>query len=300
MRSLRVLMAAMQLRGAPGDDVFRSASARAATCAADTPSSARFKQGDDFWVVKREPGSERADLPIFAARAGAVDLAIAPPRVAPTREDVAGAEGVFLVSDVLSGAECDAIVGLSEAMGYTEDAPVSLGRDVRRNENCVWIADERTLNGVVYARAAPLLPPFVELTSRGGDALRVGPLAGLNARWRLYKYAEADVFRAHTDGGWPGSGLRADGRLARDLHDGDRFSWLTFLLYLNDDFDGGDTVFYAPGGAPAARVRPKKGAALCFFHGHHPLSPLHEGALVTRGVKYVARTDVLYMNGDLS
>ena len=177
-------MAAMQLRGAPGDDVFRSASSRAATCAADTPSSARFKQGDDFWVVKREPGSERADLPIFAARAGAVDLAASPPGVAPTREDVAGAEGVFLVSNVLSGAECDAIVALSEAMGYTEDAPVSLGRDVRRNENCVWIADEPTLNGVVYARAAPLLPPFVELTSRRGDALRVGPLAGLNARWR--------------------------------------------------------------------------------------------------------------------
>ena len=47
------------------------------------------------------------------------------------------------------------------------------------------------------------------------------------------------------------------------------------------------------------RVQPKKGAVLCFPHGHHPASPLHEGELVTRGVKYVARTDVLYMNGDL-
>jgi hypothetical protein len=28
--------------------------------------------------------------------------------------------------------------------------------------------------------------------------------------------------------------------------------------------------------------------------GEHALSPLHEGALVTRGVKHVIRTDVLY------
>ena len=33
---------------------------------------------------------------------------------------------------------------------------------------------------------------------------------------------------------------------------------------------------------------------LAFFHGHHPLSPLHDGAPVPRGVKYVVRTDVMY------
>lgn len=31
-----------------------------------------------------------------------------------------------------------------------------------------------------------------------------------------------------------------------------------------------------------------------FYHGNHPLSPLHEGAVVTQGIKYVVRTDVLY------
>ena len=34
---------------------------------------------------------------------------------------------------------------------------------------------------------------------------------------------------------------------------------------------------------------------LCFYHGEHELSPLHEGSLVTRGVKHIVRSDVLYM-----
>ena len=67
--------------------------------------------------------------------------------------------------------------------------------------------------------------------------------------------------------------------------------------------EGGDTTFYErlpgrgggdDGATAAARVRPARGAVLCFFHGHHPRSPLHEGAPVARGAKYVARTDVLY------
>ena len=32
---------------------------------------------------------------------------------------------------------------------------------------------------------------------------------------------------------------------------------------------------------------------LCFPHGAHPLSPLHEGSCVSRGLKHVVRTDVL-------
>jgi len=43
---------------------------------------------------------------------------------------------------VYSAEECRQIVAASEAMGYTEDAPVSLARNIRHNENCVWVADE--------------------------------------------------------------------------------------------------------------------------------------------------------------
>ena len=53
------------------------------------------------------------------------------------------------------------------------------------------------------------------------------------------------VYRPHVDGAWPGSGLR-DGKVLFDAF-GDRWSRLTFLLYLNDGFEGGSTTFYTPG-----------------------------------------------------
>merc|ERR1712048_555728 len=43
-----------------------------------------------------------------------------------------------------------------------------------------------------------------------------------------------------------------------------------------------------------AQMKAPRGGAVCFFHGEHPLSPLHEGGLVTAGTKYITRSDVLY------
>ena len=99
------------------------------------------------------------------------------------------------------------------------------------------------------------------------------------------RYGERAVYRPHVDGSWPGSGLRG-GRLAYDAF-GDRWSRLTFLVYLNDDFTGGETVFYY--GKEKLRVAPKTGAALVFVH-----KQLHEGAVLETGVKYVMRSDVMY------
>ena len=56
-------------------------------------------------------------------------------------------------------------------------------------------------------------------------------------------------------------------------------SQLSFVLYLTDDFDGGETTFYIPAGGEYYRKFSSPaicGSALCFFHGPHPLSPLHE------------------------
>ena len=246
---------------------------------------------DDFWIVARQSGSVSHDIPIFAAREGAITLRRRD-ELNTTRRDFA--EGIFLLEHVLHDDECDAIVALSSRMGYTEDAPVSLGRDVRRNENCVWIVDDTLCDGV-FQRAVDFLPPQIILQTHDGKDVVIGPPCGLNRRWRLYKYGPGDTFKFHTDGAWPGSGLDSDGNLVHDLHEGKRYSWLTFLIYLTDDFQGGETTFVPENGNQAEfKVKPKKGAVCCFLHGYHPLSPLHQGELVMEGVKYVARTDVLY------
>ena len=77
-----------------------------------------------------------------------------------------------------------------------------------------------------------------------------------------------------------------------------QLSRLTFLIYLNDDFDGGHTTFFIPaeeheGVLNAFPVKPSRGCVLVFPHGVCS-APLHEGSPVLKGCKYVVRTEVEY------
>ena len=78
-----------------------------------------------------------------------------------------------------------------------------------------------------------------------------------------------------------------------------QLSRLTFLIYLNDDFDGGHTTFLIPaaeeeGVLNAFPVNPVRGGVLVFPHGTCA-APLHEGSPVLRRCKYVVRTEVEYL-----
>lgn len=245
-----------------------------------------YQDGTHYRIVTLESGAERSDLPIFTSLPGAIQLQDNP--IGVTRSEIEDTPGGFVLQNVLTPSECDEMVRFSETCGYTEDAPVSLARHIRQNENCVWLADDQLVNGI-FERCKDLFPQEVA----------GGAVCGLNARWRLYKYNPADIFKTHTDGSWPGSGLDSSGRLVRDRY-GDRWSQLTIVIYLNDEFEGGPTRFFFP--SPSRRrdeytvteARAPRGGAVCFFHGEHPQSPLHEGGLVTKGTKYIIRSDVLY------
>jgi prolyl 4-hydroxylase len=62
-------------------------------------------------------------------------------------------------------------------------------------------------------------------------------------------------------------------------------SLLTLMVYLNDDFEGGETEFPEQG----ETIVPRAGTALLFQH-----MLLHAGKRVRSGVKMVLRSDVLY------
>lgn len=70
------------------------------------------------------------------------------------------------------------------------------------------------------------------------------------------------------------------------------------LLYLNDEFEGGETTFFMPaareGTLNAYPVRPVMGAVAIFPHGEANGALLHEGTGVRKGAKYIIRTDVEY------
>ncbi len=171
-------------------------------------------------------------------------------------------EQTFTVDDFFSPAECVAAIERAECKGFA-DAPINstfgavIRKDVRNNTRVM-------IDDAAYA---------AELYSRIGDYVprRLGgwTLSGVNERFRYYRYDVGQQFDWHFDG-------------AFERRCGER-SQLTFMIYLNDDFVGGQTSI------EGHTIEPKTGRALFFIHAQ-----LHKGQPVHRGRKYVLRTDVMY------
>ena len=187
----------------------------------------------------------------------------ADPATFRNRLDVA-APLVFEQDAVLAPAECDAMIARAEQLGFS-DAPITTARgfvmrpDVRNNTRAMF--DDVVLAASLFDRIAPGLPP------RLFDRRPVG----VNERFRCYRYQPGQQFRPHYDG-------------AFQRHDHE-CSELTFMIYLNASCTGGNTAFLDFD----VEVVPEIGKALFFQH-----RLLHEGAVVTAGVKYVLRSDVMY------
>jgi 2OG-Fe(II) oxygenase superfamily len=183
------------------------------------------------------------------------------------------AKNVCVIPDFLSAEECLDLIGASESKGY-EDAPITtalgmvMQKDVRNNDRVM--VDDVAAAGQLYDRAEPLLPP------RLNEEWRV---CGLNERLRFYRYDVGQKFDWHYDGCY-------------EAPAGER-SFLTFMIYLNQGFGGGETKFGRIGSMQrleeALSVAPRRGMALIFEHGIP-----HIGSTVTSGRKYVLRTDVMY------
>jgi predicted 2-oxoglutarate/Fe(II)-dependent dioxygenase YbiX len=181
-------------------------------------------------------------------------------------------DNVATIAGFLSAAECDDYIRLGEATGF-EEAPITTSRgmmmmkDVRNNDRVMIDDPARAL--ALYRRVSDDLAPRFQRTWT--------PVA-FNERLRLYRYDIGQQFDWHRDGYF-------------QRPNGER-SFFTFMVYLNDDFDGGATSFSDDGfGFPGGmlRITPAKGMGLLF---HHPI--LHRGDPVTTGRKYVLRTDVMY------
>jgi prolyl 4-hydroxylase len=173
-----------------------------------------------------------------------------------------------VIHDLLSPEECALYINASEQEGY-EDAPITMGnsaiiiKDFR--DNLRVMVDDPMLAASLFARARPYLPSSVDGCS----------VVGLNERLRYYRYDIGQIFAPHFDGSF-----RRNDR---------EESLLTFMIYLNDDYSGGTTDFFAPDDSLLLRVQPRQGMALVFRH-----ELLHGGMAVESGRKYVLRTDVMY------
>lgn len=253
---------------------------------------------DDFYVVAKEPGAEHPALPTWAGNiANPAQLSL-DHQADIKRIDIDEVPGAFQLLNVLSVEECQRLIEITESLGYLKDAAVSLPRSVRHNDNVTWVVDEDT-DKIIWNRCKHFFSDEKKIFA-GKKPL------GLNARFRLYRYHAGDFFKTHSDGSWPGSRV-IDGELIADAYP-DRWSQMTFLIFLTDDFEGGATQFIvnkthpedpvqSMDDAKTVSLRTPVGGVLCFPHGMHPLHRLHSSEQITAGVKYIIRSDVLYELG---
>jgi len=168
----------------------------------------------------------------------------------------------FLIENFWSEKKCDEFIRESEMRGYeaatiqTETGPRIV--DHIRNNNRVLYKDF-DLAQELWEQLEPQAPKSV------GDSVVIG----LNELFRFYKYQPGQQFRKHRDQSY--------------IRNNQEASYYTFMIYLNDDFKGGETKF------DDLVVTPRKGSALVFYHYLE-----HEGSQVAEGIKYVLRTDIMY------
>lgn len=254
-----------------------------------------MKSQQEF-AVEMETGCEGHPLPVWASnQPNPLQLDPSYPSDKVRLERVNNVTGAFHLRSVFSSEECQYLIDFTERLGYHQDAAISLSRDVRHNQNLVWIADDNSCD-LIWRRIAPALDQRL----LGFPDLRAFTL---NGRFRFYRYDEGDFFKLHGDGNWTGSRLR-DGKLINDAFDGG-YSQMTVLVALNSDFEGGATRFRVNADDPFEPVQRHNrvndvdvytpaGDILCFPHGMHPLHWMHSGEPIISGKKYILRTDMLF------
>lgn len=169
---------------------------------------------------------------------------------------------IFTISDFWSQNECLEAIAKSEKIGYNA---ASIGTDKGqrivesvRNNNRVMLYDT-ALATKLWERLKPFAP------SKIGNSVAIG----LNELFRFYKYQSNEQFKKHRDQSF--------------IRNESEASYFTFMIYLNDEYEGGETTFNE------VTILPEQGMALIFLHDLE-----HEGSTVTSGTKYVLRTDIMY------
>jgi len=180
---------------------------------------------------------------------------------------------IFTVANVFSIAECASFIDRAESVGFnaasvrTSSGPRMMTH-IRNNDRIDL--DDSDLAKTMWSRIAHLMP-----TLDGQHAV------GVDRKLRFYRYMPGQEFKRHKDGAVTSeSGCT---------------SKLSFLIYLNDNFEGGTTTFRHYVGTGSSRqkfehvISPAAGSALLFRHERW-----HAGVPVTAGRKYVLRSDVFY------
>jgi len=227
----------------------------------------------------------------------------------PLKVNVIEPGRIMVVENLFSESECRQIIEQSERIEF-EPLPTRI--HAYRNNDRFMIDSTEQLQAIIYERLrqGAVVPDVLQIDNRcalsdWGLIHQTGARApdaagqvdfdqlpqhadvgewridGLNPRMRFCRYEKGGHFAPHYDGVY-----------VADMY---RRSFYTVNIYLNEEFQGGNTNFLAAHYKTlderviTEAVVPRTGLALVFWH---PI--LHEGDQVISGTKYIMRTDVVY------
>ncbi|CAK9318317.1 unnamed protein product [Citrullus colocynthis] len=196
---------------------------------------------------------------------------------------------LFTVPSFFTCVESKAFIKAAESLGFVHQGSLGPTKGEAYRDNDRISVNDPDLADIIWRSGLDNL--FADIKIRGKVAV------GLNPNIRLYRYKVGQRFGRHIDE-------------SVDLGEGKR-TYYTLLVYLSggsknktkndtnnfkdpcsEPLVGGETVFYGSRNSVVAEVPPTEGMALLHLHGDKCL--LHEARNVTKGVKYVFRSDVIF------
>ncbi|MEO5944972.1 MAG: 2OG-Fe(II) oxygenase [Ferruginibacter sp.] len=172
------------------------------------------------------------------------------------------ANNISTINNFWTVQECEDFISKSEAIGY-EPATIETEKGQKIMEAV------RNNHRVIYTDAVLAEKLWQRLKAFAPKQIGNSKAVGLNELFRFYKYQAGQEFKRHRDQSYIRNELEA--------------SYYTFMIYLNDNYEGGNTSFNN------LIIQPKQGTALVFLHELE-----HEGNSVKQGTKHVLRTDIMF------
>ncbi|KAJ7109255.1 hypothetical protein C8R44DRAFT_802027 [Mycena epipterygia] len=180
---------------------------------------------------------------------------------------------IIVIDDIFSPAECKSFVKFIDSLPLELTPPKKRGEAERHNHR--YSISSVDFAKRLHAVIAPHLPLFLPKAGAAREA------HSFNSNIRVYKYTPQQHFGPHYDDD------------CRDQMTGAKSEW-TLLLYLTgaeDGVEGGETLFYQSKDV----IKPPLTRGTALLHRHGQECMLHEGSPVMRGVKYVLRSDVMFL-----
>lgn len=167
---------------------------------------------------------------------------------------------LYSIDAILTKEQCDKYIKM-----FDDDSKVEHINDKHRKYHRVQFQDEE-LASELYEKVNSYIPKKTKKIC-----------VGINKYIRLSKYEPEQFFGIHKDG------------INFDKDNRQNMSYATLNIFLNDDFEGGETIFYTNDKKNVTlKCVPKTGRGSFFYS-----QQFHEGAKLIKGYKYLLRTDLM-------